>query len=84
MRWTNQIIGMDHMAAHASPATIKALNGEVAELSARYLTVSVLEVDREGFMVVYRARPFVFARGISYMYTAVLILPMMYNYYIQI
>ena len=57
------------MVARAGPATIKALNGKLAD---------ILEVDREGFMVVYQARPFVFARGISC--TTVLILPMMYNY----
>ena len=31
-RWTNQIVGTDHPVACASPAMIKALNGELIEL----------------------------------------------------
>ena len=37
MRWTNQIVVTDHTAAHTSPATIEAMNGELAELLSRSL-----------------------------------------------
>ena len=48
VRWINQIVGVDHKVACASPATIEALNGEVPELTVIKIAHSRRCTDGQG------------------------------------